>query len=244
MRGQVKANVVFSALDAARAATQDAAQLEPRRISAVISSVLPAILHGAVLALGLILPLGPQNTFVLAQGAGQPSLWRALPAVAAAGLCDTFLILLAVFGVSVAVLGIPWLKTALIVGGVVFLLVVGVLLWRNGGGQENGGPGNGAWSARRQFAFTASVSLLNPHAILDTIGVIGPSSLAYDGPERIAFTVACIAVSWVFFLFLAVLGRSVSSIGGVRTVLNRGSALIMWGTAVYLASTLYGGMPS
>lgn len=200
--------------------------------------MIPAIFHGAVLALGLILPLGPQNTFVLTQGASQPSVWRVLPAVAAAGLCDTLLILVAVFGVSVAVLGIPWLKTALVGGGVVFLIVVGFLLWRNGGGTETGGPG-GAWSARRQFAFTTSVSLLNPHAILDTIGVIGPSSLAYDGPERIAFTLACIAVSWGFFLFLAILGRSVSSIAGARAVLNRGSALIMWGTAVYLGSTLF-----
>lgn len=197
-----------------------------------------AILHGIVLAFGLILPLGPQNTFVLAQGASQSSLVRALPAVIAAGLCDTLLILVAIFGVSVAVLGVPWLKTALIGGGVVFLLVVGVLLWRNGGGDGENGVRD-AWSARRQMAFAASVSLLNPHAILDTIGVIGPSSLAYDGAERIAFAATCVAVSWIFFLGLAVLGRSVSSIRGVRTLLNRGSAVIMWGTAVYLASTLF-----
>ncbi len=201
-------------------------------------AMIAAILHGIVLAFGLILPLGPQNTFVLAQGASQPSLVRALPAVIAAGLCDTLLILVAIFGVSVAVLGIPWLKTALIGGGVVFLIVVGVLLWRNGGTDDGNGVRD-AWSARRQMAFAASVSLLNPHAILDTIGVIGPSSLAYDGGARIAFTVACIAVSWIFFLGLAILGRSVSSIRGVRTLLNRGSAVIMWGTAVYLASTLF-----
>lgn len=200
--------------------------------------MIAAILHGVVLAFGLILPLGPQNTFVLAQGASQPSLARAMPAVVAAGLCDTLLILVAVFGVSVAVLGLPWLKTTLIGGGVVFLIVVGGLLWRNGGGTDGEGTG-GAWSARRQMAFAASVSLLNPHAILDTIGVIGPSSLTYDGAARAAFTVACIAVSWIFFLGLAVLGRSVSSIRGVRRLLNRGSAVIMWGTAIYLASTLF-----
>ncbi|WP_316979253.1 LysE/ArgO family amino acid transporter [Shumkonia mesophila] len=196
-----------------------------------------AILHGIVLAFGLILPLGPQNTFVLAQGAGQPSLVRALPAVAAAGLCDTLLILVAVFGVSVAVLGVPWLRMGLVAGGVVFLVVVGVLLWRNGAGSAESGA-TGAFSARRQMAFAASVSLFNPHAILDTVGVIGPSSLAYGETERMAFTLACIGVSWGYFLFLAVLGRVVSNIRGVRGLLNRGSAVIMWGTAVYLASTL------
>lgn len=196
-----------------------------------------AILHGIVLAFGLILPLGPQNTFVLAQGASQPSLVRALPAVVAAALCDTALIAAAVFGVSMAVLGIPWLKTALVGGGVVFLAVVGVLLWR--GGTGNGGPAAGAWPVRRQVAFTVSVSLLNPHAVLDTVGVIGPSSLAYVGAERAAFAIAAIAVSWGFFLFLAILGRGAASLRGVRALLNRGSAVIMWGTAAYLASTVF-----
>jgi L-lysine exporter family protein LysE/ArgO len=196
------------------------------------------ILHGIVLAFGLILPLGPQNTFVFAQGASQPSLWRALPAVAAAGLCDTLLIVVAVFGVSVAVLGIPWLRAGMVAGGVVFLVVVGVLLWRNGGAASEEGNAAGAFSARRQMAFATSVSLFNPHAILDTVGVIGPSSLTYGDGERIAFTIACIGVSWVYFLFLAILGRVVSNIRGFRRLLTRGSAVIMWGTAVYLASTL------
>jgi L-lysine exporter family protein LysE/ArgO len=200
--------------------------------------VTAAILHGIVLAFGLILPLGPQNTFVLAQGASQPSLMRALPAVAAAGLCDTLLILVAVFGVSVAVLGVPWLRMGLVVGGVVFLVVVGALLWRNGAAGSTEGRATGAFSARRQMAFAASVSLFNPHAILDTVGVIGPSSLAYGESKRIAFTLACIGVSWGYFLFLAVLGRVASTIRGVQRLLNRGSAVIMWGTAVYLASTL------
>lgn len=197
-----------------------------------------AILHGIVLAFGLILPLGPQNSFILTQGANQSSLLRALPAVTAAGLCDTALILVAVFGLSLAVLGVPWLKTGLVGFGVIFLIVFGILLWRSGGRGDDGGI-RSAWSARRQFTFAASVSLLNPHAILDTIGVIGPSSLAYAGAERVAYTAACITVSWLFFLSLAILGRSVSSLRGVRSLLNRGSAIIMWATAIYLGSTLF-----
>lgn len=200
--------------------------------------MVTAIVHGIVLAFGLILPLGPQNTFVIAQGASQPSLIRALPAVVAAGLCDTLLIVVAVFGVSVAVLGVPWLRLALVAGGVVFLVIVGLLLWRNGGATEEGEGATGAFSARRQMAFAVSVSLLNPHAILDTVGVIGPSALAYGDGERVAFAVACVAVSWVYFIGLALLGRVASNIRGVKRWLNRGSAIIMWGTALYLLSTL------
>jgi arginine exporter protein ArgO len=52
----------------------------------------------------------------------------------------------------------------------------------------------------RQVQFTLLVSSLNPHAILDTVGVIGTSSLAYSGAERSAFAAARVAVSWVYFL--------------------------------------------
>jgi len=82
------------------------------------------------------------------------------------------------------------------------------------------------------------VSLLNPHAILDTIGVIGTSSLAYAGPERIAFTAACILNSWAWFFMLAVAGKLIGSIGPVRQWLNRVSAVIIWLSAVYLVYNL------
>ena len=36
-------------------------------------------------------------------------------------------------------------------------------------------------SAGRQVAFAASVSILNPHALLDTVAVIGTSSIQYAG---------------------------------------------------------------
>ncbi len=38
-----------------------------------------AIIHGIVLAFGLILPLGVQNVFIFQQGAWQKQVWRALP---------------------------------------------------------------------------------------------------------------------------------------------------------------------
>jgi L-lysine exporter family protein LysE/ArgO len=69
--------------------------------------VLTAFIHGFILALGLILPLGAQNVFVFQQGAAQPRFLRALPAALTAAVCDTALILLAVLGVSVVVFTIP-----------------------------------------------------------------------------------------------------------------------------------------
>jgi len=54
---------------------------------------------GVVLAFGLILPLGPQNMFILSQGATQSKLRRALPAFITAG-CDTAMIIIAITGTA------------------------------------------------------------------------------------------------------------------------------------------------
>lgn len=59
--------------------------------------MLQPIVHGVLLALGLILPLGAQNVFVFNQGANQKKFTKALPVIITAGLCDTFLITIAVF---------------------------------------------------------------------------------------------------------------------------------------------------
>jgi len=86
--------------------------------------------------------------------------------------------------------------------------------------------------------FAASVSLLNPHAILDTIGVIGTNSLVYDGFDRLIFTFACITVSWLWFFGLALLGKAIGqfdSEGRLLKIINRVSAVIIWGVAVHLA---------
>ena len=62
-----------------------------------------AIIHGIILAFGLIIPLGVQNVFVFNQGASQPNIWSG-PVVLTASICDTLLILIAVQGVSLVLL--------------------------------------------------------------------------------------------------------------------------------------------
>lgn len=197
--------------------------------------MIQAFLHGFVLALGLILPLGPQNTFVFSQGAAQKRWLLVLPAIVTAALCDTLLISIAVLGVSTLVISLPVVKVLLGVIGVAFLAYIGWITWHSAAPD---GVTEGAASVRRQIVFAMSVSLLNPHAILDTIGVIGTSSLAYVGSEKLAFTAACAAVSWLWFSALAVAGRVIGRFDAIRQVLNRASAVIMWIGAVYLAFNL------
>lgn len=195
-----------------------------------------AVLNGFFLAMGLILPLGVQNTFVLTQGALHRRWAGALPAVLTAALCDTLLIVLAVSGVSVAVLKLPWLGQGLSWAGVLFLAYMGWATWRSAP-QAGDVAREDQWPARRQVLFATSVSLLNPHAILDTVGVIGPNALQFAGPERLAYTITCVAVSWLWFGGLAAAGSLAGlAFSGtvVRRWLSRISAVIMWAVLIQL----------
>jgi L-lysine exporter family protein LysE/ArgO len=197
---------------------------------------MEAFIHGTILSLGLILPLGVQNLFVFNQGAMQPSLWGALPAVVTASLCDTLLIVLAVMGVSLMILQFAWLKLALLAAGFVFLVYMGWVAWHGSGVKPEAAEYRLAPS--RQILFAASVSLLNPHAILDTIGVIGASSLHYAGTERFYFTLASVLVSWAWFSGLALAGQLIGQMDNSArflTALNKLSAFFIWLSALYMA---------
>ncbi|MCM3638440.1 LysE/ArgO family amino acid transporter [Sporosarcina luteola] len=201
--------------------------------------MVEAILHGIILAIGLILPLGAQNVFVFNQGALQPRLARALPVVITAGICDTILIVAAVSGVSLLILTFHWLETIMFAVGILFLLYIGISLWRSAPASMEAEAER--FSPKKQILFAASVSLLNPHAIIDTIGVIGSNALSYSGEARFAFTLTTIIISWCWFFGLAVAGRVLGKMdtsGKFIGMLNKVSAVVVWTVAVYMAFRL------
>ena len=185
------------------------------------------IIHGFLLALGLILPLGAQNVFVFNQGANQKKLTKALPVIVTAGLCDTTLIVLAILGVSLILMSLPILQLVIYIIGLAFLLYMAWSLWNEKPSHlEHMEP----MSAKKQIGFALSVSLLNPHAIMDTIGVIGTSASMYHGTEKILFAGATILVSWIWFILLAILGKMIGSVdktGKYIIILNKVSSVIV-----------------
>lgn len=197
-----------------------------------------AVIHGFLLAIGLILPLGAQNVFVFNQGANQSKLIKAFPAVITAGICDSILISLAVIGVSLVLMSLPLLQIVIYIIGLIFLLYMAWTLWN-----ETPDPikQEGGLSITKQINFALSVSLLNPHAIMDTIGVIGTSASAYEGHNKFAFTLTCIFVSWIWFIFLALVGKSVGTIdksGKLLVVINKLSSIIIIVVAILIIKKL------
>lgn len=187
-----------------------------------------AYFHGAVLALGLILPLGVQNAFILNQGASSAHYRQVLPVVITAGISDTFLILLAVLGASIILFEYPVVKTSLMVFGIIFLVYIGYRAWVTEYNLEKSSTKGIGWSTSKKVLFTLSVSLLNPHAVIDTVGVIGPTALIYELYPLIAFTAAVIINSWLWFFALAKFGQHLRRYKRIYQYQGKFAALIMW----------------
>lgn len=186
--------------------------------------MVTAIIHGFILAIGLILPLGAQNVFIFNQGANQPKYRYVLPAIITAGLSDSLLIIIAVVGVSIIIMSLPILQAIIYIVGLIFLMYMAWTIWHDKPSTDGEAQ---IMSPMKQVSFALSVSLLNPHAILD---VIGSSAALYSGSNKIAFTIACISVSWLWFFLLAILGKMVGSIdktGKLLTIINKISSIII-----------------
>lgn len=202
--------------------------------------MLIAVIHGFILSLGLILPLGPQNVFIFNQGVRTQRITEVLAAILAASLSDTLLIYLAVSGASLLVFSYPWLQNLILGAGLIFLIWIGASIWNGSSVHHDKDPDR--LPVKKQITFALSVSLLNPHAILDTIGVIGTNALQYPGNAKWTFAAACASVSWIWFFGLAFAGHLIGkTTGGARMVnsINKLSALIIWGIAGYLAANIF-----
>jgi L-lysine exporter family protein LysE/ArgO len=162
--------------------------------------VTAAFLTGLALGLALIVPIGAQNVFVFGQAValGMP---RALWAVVGAAACDTLLIVLGAAGTSALLDSVPGLRPAMLLGGALFLTYLGVKSLRTKPSELE--DQTGTWSRGQVLRRTAAVSLLNPHAILDTVGVLGAAITAQAVATRVPFAVGAVVASWTWFLVLA-----------------------------------------
>ena len=191
---------------------------------------MQAFLHGIFLGLGLILPLGMQNIFIFNQGASHAKFINAFPSIITAIICDSFFISLTVLGASqaaVLLLEHVMIKNMMIFLGSLFLIYLGFLSWNSKSHYKQ----SESLSARQQILFTLSVSILNPHAIIDSVAVIAANALSYSHSERLMFGAGCIFVSWLWFPSLAYIGKKIRDMDNTAQyilLINKISAIIVW----------------
>ncbi|MEO4049100.1 LysE/ArgO family amino acid transporter [Pseudomonas sp. CAU 1711] len=157
-------------------------------------------LNGLLVAAGLIIAIGAQNAFVLAQ-----SLRREhhLPTAALCVLCDALLVSAGVFGLAAVLAQSPTLLAVARWGGAAFLLWLGVQALRRAFNpqalqQQDSGP-----RSRRAVLLAAlAVTLLNPHVYLDTVLLIGSLGAQQPVPGAYALGAASASLIWFFSLAL------------------------------------------
>jgi L-lysine exporter family protein LysE/ArgO len=201
--------------------------------------MISIFLRGALLGLGLIIPLGPQNTFIFQRASLQEKFIHLLPVLLVCILCDVSLILVAIIGADLIEPFVRW-KLLLQLGGGIFLLYLSWNIWKNAK-QEKGTIEQKALNLWQQVFYTLSVSLLNPHAILDTFFVIGTVSASYIGLEKHLFSLGCIIIDILWFLGLACLGfflKKLKNGSKITFITNRISSIIMLVMALDIFRTI------
>lgn len=163
------------------------------------SGLLPALLSGFGLGASLIIAIGSQNAFVLRQGLKRQYVFTVCTICF---LCDSLLISLGAGGFSTLVSSSPLLLKLTLWGGVLFLFAYGLRAFTAALRPGSLEAENGAASEvplRQVVIMAVSFSLLNPHAFLDTVVLLGSLAGQYPGISRLAFAAGAMAASLAWF---------------------------------------------
>lgn len=194
--------------------------------------------NGMLVAAGLIMAIGAQNAFVLAQ-----SLRREhhLAVAALCVLCDAVLVAAGVFGLASVLVQSPALLAVARWGGVAFLLWYAAQALRRAWHNHSlAAQGGGLPRSRRAVLLSAlAVTLLNPHVYLDTVLLIGSLGAQQAVPGAYALGAASASLLWFASLALGAawlapwLARPVT-----WRLIDLGVALMMLAVAAQLLRSL------
>lgn len=194
-------------------------------------------LQGVLLGAAMILPLGPQNAFVMNQGIRRQ--YHLMVALLCA-LSDMVLIAAGIFGGSALLSQSSLLLAAVTWGGVAFLL------WFGWGAMKTAFSKNIALASAevmkqsrwRIIATMLAVTWLNPHVYLDTFVVLGSLGSQFTDDARSWFALGTMTASFTWFFALALLASWLApwlNTPRVQRVINFFVGVVMWGIALQLA---------
>jgi len=195
-----------------------------------MTPLLAATTTGFLTSFALILAIGAQNAFVLKQGIMRNHVFWVCMTCA---VSDALLISAGIAGFGLFVSQFPSLPRVMSLGGAMFLVVYGLTRFV------------AAYKGGDQMALTAksaplgatilivlSLTWLNPHVYLDTLGLVGAVSTQFtELAQKVAFGVGAVAASFVFFFSLGYGARFLAPVMQTpRTwqILDVMIGLLMW----------------
>jgi len=189
--------------------------------------MLNSALHGFVMGLSLIVPIGAQNAFVLKQGLKQQHVF-------AICLCCSS----GVLGFSELVMLHPnWLNIAKYFG-TIFLLIYGAQhfyqAWK--GEQRLDVSQNEVPALYKILFICLGLTWLNPHVYLDTVVLLGSISTQYPNTQ-LYFALGAITASFLFFFSLGYAARYLQPVfqrPQAWKILDIMIGCVMWSIAISL----------
>lgn len=163
--------------------------------------IMNVYISGLVLGLTLITTLGPQNIFLIRQGALKRHV---ILSASVCFLCDVILVTASVKGLHHVLEQHPALRSAMAWAGCLFLLYYGILNVNNAMKKQDMDQPQTLQpviSRSKVIMLALGFSLLNPHAIIDTLILIGGSSGQFPGHEQ-AFLLGVLSSSLLWFTTL------------------------------------------
>jgi L-lysine exporter family protein LysE/ArgO len=158
-------------------------------------------IKGFVTMASLVVAIGIQNAFVLKQGIKRRAVFMS---ATICFLCDVLLVTLGTAGLGALLASNRLLQLTVALLGAAFLGFYGLRSLHAAKTAKGLDLKEGKQSSRTSVALTAlSVSLLNPHALIDTIVLVGGLAARYQGAMQIACAFGAITASGLWFYSLA-----------------------------------------
>lgn len=199
--------------------------------------MLAVYLQGLVLGAAMILPLGPQNAFVMNQGVRRQ--YHLMTALLCA-VSDMILIFAGVYGGSTLLSQSPLLLGLVTWSGVAFLLWYGWGAFKTVFSKDLTTVRTAVLkqSRWRIIITILAVTWLNPHVYLDTFVVLGSLGSQLADRGRGWFAMGSITASFLWFFALALLASWLSpwlNTPRAQRGINLFVGTVMWGIALHLA---------
>lgn len=199
-------------------------------------------LKGLGLGLGMIIPIGAQNAYLINQGIRRNfHLIAAITCI----IGDSLMIGLGIFGVGHLLSSNELLLQIITVVGIIFLSWYGISsFWRGvkgGGSMQIEESGTLSRGKRSVLIGALAVTLLNPHAYIDSMIILGGIGNQMDSELRLAFAIGTMTASVIWFFSITTAAAKFApwlSRPPIQRTLDIIIGLIMWVIALSLVHRL------